>query len=173
MTKETKHIYLRPLETVDLDRTLEWHNSAELYENLCGVFWPVSGHTEAEWIQRVSARSANSITLAICLTKSGEHIGNLYLRDIDWISRHGELHLFIGDAINRGKGQGTQAIRLLLDHAFLTLGLQRIFLQVLADNERAIRVYEKCGFVTEGVLRKHAFKQGAFKDVILMGCIHP
>ena len=49
------------------------------------------------------------------------------------------------------------------------LGLRRLYLTVLEDNHRAIRAYEKCGFVAEGRLRKHAYKRGEFRDLIFMG----
>ena len=60
-------------------------------------------------------------------------------------------------------------MRLLLRHAFRDLGLQRVYLTVVEDNERAIRTYEQCGLVVEGRLRRHAYKQGQLKDLIFMG----
>jgi diamine N-acetyltransferase len=44
-----------------------------------------------------------------------------------------------------------------------------LHLLVLEDNKPAIKVYEKCGFVVEGRLRRHVFKNGKFKDVLFMG----
>ena len=168
ITDHSGLVALRPFEPSDLERTLKWHNDPKLYENLGGSFRPVSRQTEAEWLQRISAWSANAINLAICIAKSGEHIGNIYLRSIDWVARHGELHIFLGEEAQRGKGYGAAAVRSLVDYAIGHLALRRIHLQVLSENIRAIRVYEKCGFVREGLLKEHVFKCGAFKDVVLM-----
>lgn len=166
-------VALRPLEPSDLERTLKWHNDPKLYENLEGTFRPVSRQAEAEWLQRVSGWAADALNWAICVTENGQHIGNIYLKNIDWVSRHGELHIFLGEEAQRGKGYGAAAVRLLVGYATGQLGLRRIHLQVLSDNIRAIRVYEKCGFVKEGLLKEHVFKQGAFKDLVLMAFSAP
>jgi RimJ/RimL family protein N-acetyltransferase len=72
-----------------------------------------------------------------------------------------------------GKGLGTEATRLVLRHAFNDLGLHRVGLRVLAYNHRAIRSYEKCGFVIEGREREAALVDGAWHDDVLMGALAP
>lgn len=162
-------VYLRCLEPDDLERTYKWHNDPKLYESLGGVFRYVSRASEEEWLRKASSYSANEVSLAICLTNGGRHIGNVYLRNIDWVSRRAELHIFIGEPNERSNGYGTAAVNQVLQHAFQDLGLHRVYLFVLEDNKPAIRTYEKCGFAVEGRLRQHAFKGGAFKDVVVMG----
>lgn len=164
--------YLRALETSDLERVFAWHNTPALYENLGGNFRWVSHAVEEEWLRRRSVYSANEVNLAICVSDSQEHIGNIYLRDIDWVARHAELHIFIGAQEQRGRGYGESALRQALAHGFRDLGLQRIFLFVLASNQPAIRLYTKCGFKEEGRLRQHALKQGQLVDVLVMGILH-
>ncbi len=164
-------IYLRALEASDLELTWRWHNDPQLYATLGGSFRYVSHQTEADWLRAKAAYSAHEVTLAICLAESGDHIGNAYLRDIDWISRRAELHLFIGDENMRGKGYGQIATRALVRHAFDDLNLYRLYLYVLASNQRAIRTYEKNGFKTEGCLAQHVCKQGQYVDVAVMGLI--
>jgi RimJ/RimL family protein N-acetyltransferase len=155
----------------DLPLVLQWHNDPELYATLGGPFRYVSLEAEEQWFRRI-LDARDQVNLAICSAATGEHIGNIYLRDIDWISRRGELHAFIAAPGCRGKGYGTDAVQQLLKYAFCDLGLQRIFLHVLADNEAAIAVYSRCGFTVEGRLRQHAFKHGAYRDVLVMGICH-
>jgi len=162
-------VYLRALELSDLERTRKWHNDGELYDLLVSPFRHVSQAAEEEWIRQKAAYSQTEIQLAICLKEGHQHIGNIHLRDIDWVSRRAEVGIFIGEAEQRSNGYGQQSLRLILRHAFRDLGLHRVYLTVLEDNQRAIRTYEKCGFVVEGRLRQHDFKQGRFKDLILMG----
>ena len=162
-------VFLRPLEETDLERTHHWHNDAGLYATLCDSFRPVSKTAELEWLRDKTKYSLKEINLAICLLPKGEHIGNIYLREINWIARRAVLHIFIGNFTGRLKGFGQQAIRKLLSHAFCELNLNRIFLEVLADNTSAIKTFEKCGFKTEGRLRSHAFKDGGYKDILVMG----
>jgi len=165
----SESVYLRALETSDLERCHTWHNDKSIYETLVDPFRFVSKGAEQAWIDRRTAFSANEINLAICLKESDVHVGNIYLRQIDWISRNAQLGIFIADGEDRSKGYGKSAIRQLLSHAFNDLGLNKIYFDVLADNHAALRVYEKCGFVVEGRLKNHVFKQGKWKDLIVMG----
>lgn len=164
-------IYLRALEASDLDRCHKWHNDRSLYEMLCGPFHFVSKQAVQEWLDRKGSYSSSSgeINLAMCDKETDKHIGNIYLRQIDWISRHAELHIFIGDREQRAKGYGQSAVRQLVSYAFNDLGLNRVYLNVLGDNHAAIHTYEKIGFKVEGTLKNHAYKQGCWKDVIVMG----
>ncbi|WP_342454796.1 GNAT family protein [Sinorhizobium mexicanum] len=70
-----------------------------------------------------------------------------------------------------GRGFGSEAIHLLLRHAFGPMGLHRIGIRVLSYNERAIRAYQKCGFVVEGREREAAFVNGTWHDDIMMGLL--
>lgn len=168
MRKGEKKVYLRALTHDDLDRVLGWHNDYELYSTLGGHYRYVSREAETEWFRnRVEAR--DEVNLAICISGSHEHIGNIYLRNINWVCRNAETHIFIAGSQHRGKGYGSAALRLITKHAFDDLGLVRVYLHTLATNSAAIKSYEKCGFVLEGRLRLHAFKAGKFHDMIVMG----
>lgn len=167
--EKSEPVYLRALEVQDLERTHKWHNDPCLYETLVGPFRYVARSSEEEWLRRKVAYSPDQVNLAICLADTGDHIGNIYLQKIDWMARSAELAIFIGDPGCRSRGYGSSALRQIIGHAFNDLGLLRVYLSVLEDNAVAIRAYEKCGFIVEGRLRKHAFKQGHFKDIVLMG----
>lgn len=164
-------VYLRALDVSDLERTFTWHNDPTLYEHLGGNFRWVSRAVEKEWIDRRCGYSASEVNLAICISDTDEHIGNIYLRDIEWVTRHAELHILIGAEANRGQGYGEAAMSCVLTHAFEDLGLDRVCLFVLVSNEPAIRLYKKCGFIEEGRLRQHAFKKGRKEDVLIMGIL--
>jgi RimJ/RimL family protein N-acetyltransferase len=56
----------------------------------------------------------------------------------------------------------------MLDYVFGVLGLNRVWAGVLEDNPASLRILEKCDFKMEGRLRKHAFKEGKFKDVFIL-----
>jgi RimJ/RimL family protein N-acetyltransferase len=162
-------VFLRALEVDDLERTYQWHNDSDLYQSLTGTFRYVSQPAEEEWLSKKQGFSTREVSLAICLSGDSEHIGNIYLNNVDWVARHASVGVFIGNSDQHGKGYGQAAMRSLIKHAFEDLGLLRLYLFVLEDNKPAIRLYEKCGFVTEGRLRKHAFKSGKHKDVLVMG----
>jgi RimJ/RimL family protein N-acetyltransferase len=79
----------------------------------------------------------------------------------------------IGDKRHWNKGLGTEAMQLLLKHGFETLNLHRIYLRVFANNPRAIRSYEKAGFVVDGRLREAHFADGVYIDDLLMSVLRP
>ena len=74
-------------------------------------------------------------------------------------------------AIADGAAVLAAAVRLALQYAFDHLNLERVALRVQADNLRAIRAYEKAGFVREGCLRRDAYRDGAYVDVLCMGIL--
>jgi RimJ/RimL family protein N-acetyltransferase len=168
MKTTKRNVYLRILAQDDLDRILSWHNDPALYSTLGGQFRYVSRESEAEWLRR-RLEARDEVNLAICLSDPSDHIGNVYLRNINWIDRNCELHTFIAAKEHRGKGYGSTAVRLITKHAFEDLGLIRIYLHVLASNSAAIAAYEKCGFLTEGRLRRHALNAGVLQDMLIMG----
>jgi len=166
-----QRVFLRALEEGDLERTYRWHNDPELYSALVDGFRFVSHQAEREWLAKRTNYSVSEVNLAICLSPGGDHIGNVYLRPIDLVSRNAVLGIFIGERANRGRGFGEQALRAALRHAFLDLGLEKVYFEVLAENATAVRLYERVGFKTEGRLRKQVFKNGNFKDALVMGIL--
>jgi RimJ/RimL family protein N-acetyltransferase len=77
----------------------------------------------------------------------------------------------IGDPDFRGKGYGTDAMKVILRYAFQELNLRRVSLTTFEYNPRAIRSYEKAGFVHEGRLHKFLLRDGRRWDLIFMGIL--
>lgn len=77
----------------------------------------------------------------------------------------------IGDHAYWGKGYGTDAMRIILRYAFQELNRHRVSLNLLATNERALRSYEKCGFVLEGRTRGTDYRMLQRADLIYMGVL--
>lgn len=73
----------------------------------------------------------------------------------------------------QGKGIGKELMRAIVDLADNWLNLTRLELEVYAENEAALRLYEHFGFEVEGRLRQHALRDGRFVDSIVMGRIRP
>lgn len=98
-------------------------------------------------------------------------IGEIRLDHVDSQDRRASLAIALYDPASLGKGVGTQAMRLVLAHAFEILRLHRISVRVLAYNARAIAAYKKCGFVEEGREREAAFVNGHWHDDVMMGLL--
>jgi RimJ/RimL family protein N-acetyltransferase len=102
---------------------------------------PLTLEAARGWIARLTAHPH-----AWVVEHEGRFLGELRLDDLDRPAHHARLAVGLYDAGKLGQGLGREAVRLALDHAFGSLGLERITLRVLAYNERAIRCYRACGF---------------------------
>ena len=101
----------------------------------------------------------------------GRCIGTVRLHSVDAHDQRASLAIGLFDRTTWGQGLGTEAIRLVLGYAFQSLRLHRVSLRVLAYNTRAIRAYEKCGFVREGVERESALVAGEWHDDVMMAVL--
>jgi RimJ/RimL family protein N-acetyltransferase len=99
------------------------------------------------------------------------HIGFVNLPLVFWRDGDAFIAIGLGEPEARGQGYGTDALRVLVRYAFHELNLHRVSLRVLADNARAIRAYEKAGFVTEGRERAADARDGQRTDILWMGLL--
>ncbi|MCL4561324.1 MAG: GNAT family N-acetyltransferase [Chloroflexi bacterium] len=100
-------------------------------------------------------------------------IGFVALDDILWSHGHGWLGIGIGDPSARGKGYGTDAMRVILRYAFEELNLYRVSLNVFEYNQRALSVYLKVGFTEEGRMRNAIHRDGRWWDIVFFGILKP
>lgn len=164
-------IELRPLEPRDSDVLFRWINDrATVVFN--APFEPVSREDHDRWFEAVRL-SRNVRIFAIVEVGTDRLIGSCQLLNISDRHRSAELQIRIGEPDARDRGLGSHAVRKLLEVGFGSLGLHRISLTVRADNPRAIRVYEKCGFQREGLLRDAAWIEGKFVDLVCMAALAP
>jgi len=163
-----KLVYLRAFELTDLERTYKWHNDPGLYESVCGAYRYISRTSEKEWLENKSAFSNTELNLAICLTENDEHIGNVFVRNIDWISRScNSAGAMIGNPEYRSKGYIQAAFLLFYRHVFRDLGLNRLEVQCLVENKSIQYIAEKFNHKKEGLLRQIYFKDGDLKDAYI------
>lgn len=162
-------IKLAPLCVDDELKLFDWINDREqvLYNS---PYKPVHFDQHKAWFESVQMRN-DLVFFTIKITKNDQLIGTCQLHSINNVSRAAELQIRLCNVEERGKGLGTQAVRLLLDFGFKDLNLNRIYLHVFEDNHPAIRVYEKVGFMREGLLRKAAYIDGAYVNIIIMGLL--
>lgn len=165
---KTERICLRALRRSDSDQLYEWINSRELVL-LSSAFHPVSELEHEAWMEAMIAQRSDLVIFVIEDRATVTAIGTCQLHNINWRHRHAELQIRIGDAASRGKGLGTEAVRLMCQFGFADLNLHRIFLHVFANNIRAITAYEKAGFTREGLLKDAAYIDGKYQDVVSMG----
>jgi RimJ/RimL family protein N-acetyltransferase len=161
-----RHVILAPVTAEDSSQLFAWINDRDLVR-LHGPFKPVDKASHEQWMRQACADNGQTV-MAIREAPGNRLIGLMQLVNGHDIHRSIELRIRIGAPGDRGKGLGREAVNLACRHATETLGMQRVFLHVFSDNAPAIAAYEAAGFVTEGVLRKAAFIEGEWKDVVVM-----
>ena len=126
----------------------------------------ILSQTEQLWDEFFAAPETNAF--AIHERSTWKLVGLSVLFDIDHVNETAEFAIMIGDVAAQGRGYGTEATTLTLDHGFSTLGLRNIMLNVFAYNHAAIHVYQKLGFRTIGIRRQSKQMGGRFWDTIYM-----
>ncbi len=164
-------VILRAVTREDLPRLREFRN--DLAVELAGGGDPPTPQPlellQAEFDREAREPSRSKTNFVI--EADGECIGNCGLFEIDETARRCELGITIGDKDYWGQGYGRDAVGVLLDYAFRLRNFRRVWLEVHAGNERAIRTYRACGFVEEGQMREHAWLDGGYVDMIYMGIL--
>jgi RimJ/RimL family protein N-acetyltransferase len=166
---KSENVYLAPFEDQDSRVLFNWINDRNI------VLWnsyykPVTHKQHQEWFNSLEKRD-DLVIFGIRLIETGELIGSCQLHSINPVDRHAELQIRIAKEEQMNKGYGTEALKLLLDFAFTDLNLARVYLYVFSTNTRAVKAYEKVGFVQEGCLRRHAHINGEYLDVHVMGLL--
>ncbi len=143
---QTERIRLRLLEQRDLPLTLGWRNQEHIRRWFfhCEV---IAFEDHAAWFERYRERDDEFVFLIEEAAPPHRPIGQASLYHIDWAEGRAEFgRLLIGEPHAAGKGLAREATQALVDAAFARLGLGEVYLEVLAANARAIRVYLACGF---------------------------
>jgi RimJ/RimL family protein N-acetyltransferase len=161
-------VRLRPTEERDLPKFVEWLGDREVTRWLAAMDSPPTLADEFEWYQG-RREDPDSVMWSI-ETLDGRLAGNVELRMAPRAKR-AEMGIAIQDKSLWSQGLGTDALRLVLRYAFDDLELNRVELTTDEENARAIRCYEKCGFVREGLLRQHRLIDGKFGNTVMMAVL--
>ena len=169
-----QQVLLREYQMEDLPYASLWVNDPETTAMLSHRFLPPQSFEDTEGFFRSVVEGRNpGYHFVIARKEGGEYLGQVDLFSLQQVDRTAELGVVIGEARHRGKGYGREAVSLILSYAFRQCNLHRVYLTVLAENLGAIRCYEACGFLREGVARQHIFIDGAYRDLVQMGVLRP
>jgi RimJ/RimL family protein N-acetyltransferase len=147
----------------------DWHNYDYFYE-----FDPIGQEQNRIWLEKALLKKneknfiidRNDLPIEEDVLRS---IGMISILNIDNRNQKCEIgRVLIGDIHSRNCGFGRNAIVLLLEYCFKHLNMRKVYCEVFADNDNAVSLYQKLGFKKEGLLKRHIYKDGAFKDVLLM-----
>lgn len=164
-------VRLRGITEEDLPKATEYMNDPEVILNLnTSIPYPLTLDREKKWYE-TQIDSKDTYNFAIETLDEGLYIGGCGINRLDLKNGVAVIGIFIGHKDYRGKGYGTDAMKVLLDFIFNQINVNKVQLYVFAFNERAIKSYKKCGFIEEGRLRQTIFRNGKYHDEIVMGIL--
>lgn len=168
---EGQKVRLREYRKDDIKLAQEYINDPELKKLLHpGIPYLYTLEDEEKWFNNLSATN-ELYNFAIETLADKKYIGGCGLNNLDWKNSVATVGIFIGDKDYWGKGYGTDAMNVLVNFIFEQMNINKVKLHVFSFNERAIKSYEKSGFIREGVLRKEIYKDGKYYDDIVMGIL--
>lgn len=160
-------ITIRKFERKDIPLKVEWINNNEnntyLHYDL-----PLTVEGTEKWFK--SHEKDNSRYDAI-IEVNKTPVGTIGLLNIDRKNSKAEYYIAMGETKYKGKGVAKEASRLLLSYGFEKIGLNRIYLYTESGNVTAQRLFEKLGFIKEGIIREDVLSHGKYVDRYVYGCL--
>jgi UDP-4-amino-4,6-dideoxy-N-acetyl-beta-L-altrosamine N-acetyltransferase len=160
-------IGLRELHPEDEERLFAWRSEPEVGRWMSDADFPAR-EAHRQWFDRLRDDPDRHGWMIV---RDDIPAGLLTLTGLSSHHRRAEWAWFVGEAESRGRGVGRAAQVLGLERAFGELGLHKVFAEVMADNDAALRVMAAAGFRREGYLRGHVLKNGEPRDVVMVGIL--
>ena len=152
---------IRKLDIKDAPLMLEWMHDENVVEFFGVDFSSKTLEDAKEFI--LNSYSDNNQNFAI-VDEFDEYQGTISLKNIDYKNMNAEYAISIRSSA-MGRGISKIATDKILDYAFYELNLNKVYLCVATDNKRAIRFYEKYGFIYDGKFTNHIKRKDEFIDL--------
>ena len=162
------HIVLRPLNKTDIENRVRWFNDPDVRKTLIINERFELGKTIC-WFEKMQADDSRLEFVIETTEKTA--VGVVGLAGISPVHRTAEIYLVIGQKEFWGKGVMLEAERLLIDWAFNSLGLEKIWAEARPDNIASIITMKKIGLQVEGTLRCDKIVDGRRIDVLRLGLL--
>ena len=160
-------VHLRPVETGDSDRLLDWRNREQVAAYMY-TDHQISPEEHARWFAAATAAPDRRYWI---IELDRQPVGLANLAGIDPARRRCEWAYYLAETSVRGRGVGAAVELVVIDHVFETLGLHKLWCEVLIENEAVWKLHLSFGFVREALYRDHVWKAGRFQDVVGLGLL--
>lgn len=160
-------VALRPLDNADSDRLLAWRNQPEVAR------WMYSDHVispqeHAQWFARALVDPRRRYWV---IEADDRPVGLANLYDLAPEHARASWAYYLADPSTRGQGIGAFVEYWVIEQVFGTLKLNKLWCEVLAENEAVWRLHEGFGFQREALFRRHVQKEGRPADVVGLGLL--
>ena len=166
-----ENIYLAALERLDCKKLCE-DNEYDFVNPMEPTLFGWSVENYNEWYEDIQKLLKENVNIRVGIfLNDGTVIGDVALQNIDEWNRSCNVGIGIAKIANRGKGYGTEALRLILGYAFDNIGMERVSTYTLEINIPCQKAFEKLGFVLEGRARKAFYFRGQRYDYVHYGLL--
>lgn len=155
-----------PLESHHLEELRKWRNDKKVWKHFTNSRF-INEIEQKDWFE-IQARDKAKEYFVIL--EKDKFIGSVWIDEWDKINRSCRIGIFIIPPA-QGKGYAYGVLKESMDYLFNDLSLHRIWLFVMENNKPAIKLYEKLGFKKEGVQKDAVFRDGEYKNYLMMGVI--
>lgn len=163
-------IVLRKPEIKDMEALYLYKNDGSIMELLVGVSTGYSYNDIQKWIE-YHQKKRDEVIWVIAKKEDDSCLGHVGFYNIDHRIGSAEFAILLGDKIRWGKGMGREISQATVTYGFNILNLNRIYLNVLKNNKRALKLYNAIGFKEEGLLRQAQYKNGMYLDIVVMSLL--
>lgn len=173
VTLRGDNIYLRALEPEDLEFVYAIENDETIW-NVSNTQTPYSRFLIRQYLENAhqDIYEAKQLRLAICLNNDFSAIGLIDLFDYDPRNNRAGIGILIQNKDNRGKGLGSEALRLLINYAFTHLNLHQLYANIEGDNEASLKLFTNFGFQLIGIKKQWNLINGRYADESLFQLIN-
>lgn len=164
-------IYLKKLDKEHLEEYWESMDNSSVEAMIFTGTQQIFNKSDIERYLENISQDNSRIDFLIISKESNKIVGEVVINNIYRNDRNSNIRILINRKEDFSKGYGSQALILALNYGFGMLNLHRIELEVFPFNERAIHVYEKIGFVREGIKRHGCYFNSKYYDMIAMSIL--
>src|SRR5690554_594872 len=171
-TIETERLLLREYTLDDVDKVVEYCNDPDMSRYMLHIPYPYKREDAINWINshREYVEKDRLFNYAITDKDTGELLGTVSLSH-NKENRNGEIGYWIGKKY-WNKGYATEACKAIIQYAFEVKDYHKVYIRHLEENYASKKVIEKCGFLFEGNLKEHIYKNGKFHNILTYGLIN-
>lgn len=155
-------VSIRKFEKKDIPKKVEWINNPDNNQYLHYDI-PISVEGTERWLD---SHAGDNNRYDAVIEADGVPVGTIGLLSIDRKNSKAEFYIAMGEPAYKGKGIAKKASQKIIDYGFEFLGLNRIYLFTEVENGNAQKLFERVGFVKEGVMRQDVLSHGKYVDRI-------
>lgn len=168
ITLKGKNIYLRALESIDIDFVYAVENDETIWE-VSHTQTPYSRFLIRQYLKNAQQDiyEAKQLRLAICNIGDENAIGLIDIFDFDPKNNRAGIGILIKDTKNRSQGVGSEALELVIKYCFVHLNLHQLYANISTENKASLRLFTKFQFIEVGTKKEWNLINGAYKDETL------